>query len=107
MVGTLRDVKIPQLRNVKKLSTTALLIVVLATPSLWLMLAVPPLWRNSDAYVQTVYPPGAGTILAHGPLYCTLSRVPLWFGYLISGAGPAVGLGHFINGAVELFLRGN
>ncbi len=97
IVGTLRDVNIPQLRSVKKLSATALLIVVLATPSFWLMLAVPPLWRNSDAYVQTVYPPSAGTILAHGPLYCTLSRVPLWFGYLISGTGPAVGLGDFIN----------
>ena len=95
MVGTLRDMK-PQLRNVKKLVATALPIVVLATPSFWLMLAVPPLWRVSDAYVQTVYPPGAATILAHGPLYCTLSRVPLWFGYLMSGAGPAVGLGHFI-----------
>lgn len=94
MVGTLRDAK-PQLRNVKKLVATALPIVVLATPSFWLMLAVPPLWRVSDAYVQTVYPPGAATILAHGPLYCTLSRVPLWFGYLMSGAGP-VGLGHFI-----------
>jgi hypothetical protein len=29
-------------------------------------------------------------------MYCTLSRIPLWIGYLISGAGPAESLGHFI-----------
>ncbi len=80
----------------RKLAATALPLVVLATPSFWLMLAVPPLWRDVDAYNQTVLPPGMVTILAHGPLYCTLSRIPLWFGYLSSGAGPAVSLGHFI-----------
>jgi len=36
------------------------------------------------------------TILVHAPLYCTLSRIPLWFGYLISGSGPVESLGHFI-----------
>ena len=60
------------------------------------MLAVPPLWRDVDAYNQTVLPPGLVTILLHAPLYCTLSRVPLWLGYLVSGAGPAVSLGYFI-----------
>jgi hypothetical protein len=60
------------------------------------MLSVPPLWRSVDAYNQTVRPPGLVTILLHGPLYCTLSRVPLWIGYLISGSGPAESLGHFI-----------
>ena len=65
-------------------------------PSLWLIFSTPPLWRDSDAYVQTVFPLNAGTILKHAPLYCLLSRVPLWLGYLTSGGGPAVGLGHFI-----------
>ena len=51
---------------------------------------MPPLWKDVDAYNQTVRPPGLVTILLHGPLYCTLSRVPLWFGYLISGSGPAL-----------------
>jgi hypothetical protein len=60
------------------------------------MFSVPPLWRGVDAYNQTVRPPGMVTILLHAPLYCTLSRVPLWFGYLISGAGPVESLGHFI-----------
>ena len=60
------------------------------------MLSVPPLWRGVDAYNQTVRPPGLVTILLHAPLYCTLSRVPLWFGYLISRSGPAESLGYFI-----------
>ena len=82
--------------EVRKFFASALPLLLLAAPSLWLMAVVPPLWRDADAYVQTVFPPGASTILSHGPLYCTLSRLPLWFGYLISGAGPAVSLGHFI-----------
>jgi hypothetical protein len=82
--------------EVRKFFASALPLLLLAAPSLWLMAVVPPLWRDADAYVQTVFPPGASTILSHGPLYCTLSRLPLWFGYLISGAGPVVSLGHFI-----------
>jgi hypothetical protein len=85
-----------ELRWLKKMAATAAPLLILAVPSLWLIAAVPPLWRDADAYVQTVYPPGRPTILKHGPLYCTLSRVPLWFGYLISRAGPPVRLGHFI-----------
>jgi hypothetical protein len=85
-----------QSHKVRKVFATALPLLFLAAPSFWLMAVVPPLWRDSDAYVQTVYPPDALTILSHGPLYCRLSRVPLWFGYLISRAGPAVWLGHFI-----------
>jgi hypothetical protein len=80
----------------KSVSMTALPALFLAAPSFWLLSRVPPLWRDVDAYVQTVYPPGALTILLHAPLYCALSRIPLWFGYLISRAGPLVGFGHFI-----------
>src|SRR2546423_11190489 len=95
MVGILRDVNVSQLRNMRKLPATALPLVILATPSLWLMLTVPPLWRDVDAYNQTVLPPGMVTILLHAPLYCTLSRVPLWLGYLASGE-PAASFCHFI-----------
>jgi hypothetical protein len=86
----------PGSRNVRTIIATALPLIVLAIPSFWLMFAVSPLWRDVDAYNQTVRPPGMVTILLHAPLYCTLSRVPLWFGYLISGTGPADSLGHFI-----------
>jgi hypothetical protein len=96
MTGELRSIDKPKSRDVRKLVATALPLLFLAAPSLWLMVCVPPLWRGVDAYNQTTLPPGMVTILLHGPLYCTLSHVPLWFGYLVSGAGPAVSLGHFI-----------
>ena len=83
-------------RKIRKFAAATVPFLFLTIPSLWLMLSVPPLWRAVDAYNQTVRPPGLVTILLHGPLYCTLSRVPLWFGYLISGSGPAESLGHFI-----------
>lgn len=92
----MRNLGEPKSRNVGTIVATALPLIVLAIPSFWLMFAVPPLWRDVDAYNQTVRPPGMVTILLHAPLYCTLSRIPLWFGYLISGAGPAESLGHFI-----------
>jgi len=96
MAGDLRSKDKPESRNITKVIATALPLLFLAIPSLWLMFSVPPLWRGVDAYNQTVRPPGMVTILLHGPLYCTLSRVPLWFGYLITGSGPAESLGHFI-----------
>jgi hypothetical protein len=86
----------PGSRNIRKFAAAILPLLFLATPSLWLMLSVPPLWRSVDAYNQTVRPLGLVTILVHAPLYCTLSRIPLWLGYLASGAGPVVSLGHFI-----------
>ena len=96
MPGDVRNIDKPESRNITKVVAMALPPLFLAMPSLWLMLSVPPLWRGVDAYNQTVRPPGMVTILLHAPLYCTLSRVPLWFGYLLSGAGPVESLGHFI-----------
>ena len=96
MAGPLPGIDKPESRNIRKFAATILPFLVLTTPSLWLLLLVPPLWRGVDAYNQTVLPPGLVTILHHGPLYCALSRVPLWFGYLISRSGPAESLGYFI-----------
>lgn len=94
--GRLQSANKSEVRGSRKTVATAVLLLILALPSLWLIFSTPPLWRDSDAYVQTVYPLNAGTILAHAPLYCILSRVPLWLGYLTSEAGPMVRLGHFI-----------
>jgi len=79
-----------------RLSASTVPFAVVMIPSIWMLIRIPPLWKDVDAYNQTVRPPGLVTILLHGPLYCTLSRVPLWFGYLISGSGPAESLGYFI-----------
>jgi hypothetical protein len=96
MAGGLPSIDKPESRSIRRFAATTLPFLLLTIPSLWLMWSVPPLWRGVDAYNQTVRPPGLVTILLNGPLYCTLSRVPLWFGYLISGSGPAESLGHFI-----------
>jgi len=80
--------------RLRDLPQTAFPVVILALPSLWILFNLPPLWRDVDAYVQTTYPPAPQTILLHGPLYCTLSRMPLWLGYLASG-GRFVWAGHF------------
>src|SRR5437016_4488501 len=85
-----------ELRWLKKMAATAAPLLILAVPSLWLIAAVPLLFHDVDGYVETVFPLYANTILLHGPLYCILSRVPLWLGYLTSGAGLAVRLSHFI-----------
>jgi len=56
---------------------------VLFAPSIWMLSAIPPLWRGVDSYVQVTQPPGTGTILQWGPLYCFVARIPLCFGYAI------------------------
>jgi hypothetical protein len=61
----------------------AILLAITLTPSIWMLSAIPPLWRDVDAYVQLTQPPGFETILRYGPLYCFIARVPLYFGFAI------------------------
>src|SRR6266403_3861478 len=66
-----------------KFFASFVLFAVLVTPSIWMLSVIPPLWRDLDAYVQVTQPPGPGTILQYGPLYCFIARIPLYLGYVI------------------------
>src|SRR2546423_645936 len=76
------DRRIAQFVNLK--TTRAILkwlqVMILAAPSVWLLLTIDPFWRDSDAYCQVTLPPGPMTILQFSPLYCFGARVPLYIG---------------------------
>jgi hypothetical protein len=63
------------------LGAPSVLFAVLLTPSIWMLSVIPPLWRDIDAYAEVTQPPGPGTILLYGPLYCFAARIPLYLGY--------------------------
>lgn len=60
-----------------------LLALILGLPSLYCLLFIPPLWRDSDGFLQVFAKPGYLTILHWPPLYCFGARVPLLFGNLL------------------------
>ena len=52
----------------------------LALPSLYLLLAYPPLWKDVDAMGQLIWAEGWSNILHYPPLYCFSGRIPFWIG---------------------------
>ncbi|MFL6537656.1 MAG: hypothetical protein ACJ8JD_05695, partial [Chthoniobacterales bacterium] len=63
------------------MAAAALVLAILCAPSLWMLRAVPPLWKDIDAYLQVTEPPNVPTILQYAPLYCFSARLPLYVGY--------------------------
>jgi hypothetical protein len=52
----------------------------LSLPSLYLLLAYPPLWKDVDALGQLIWRAGWANILHYPPLYCFTGRIPFWIG---------------------------
>jgi hypothetical protein len=67
----------------RKSARSIILLIILLAPSIWMIWAIPPLWRDIDGYVQITGPPRGPTILGYAPLYCFLARFPLYLGYVI------------------------
>jgi hypothetical protein len=59
-------------------------LLLFASVSLWLLLSVPPLWRDFDAMVQVTGRPDDMTILHYPALYPALSRAHVWVAEIIS-----------------------
>jgi hypothetical protein len=70
----------------------------LSLPSLYVLLAYPPIWKDVDALGQLIWQAGWGNILHYPPLYCFTGRIPFWLGdsvlALLSGQ-PLPGLNLF------------
>ena len=59
---------------------SVLLLLCLFAPSAWMIVNIPPLWRDADAYNQVVQPPLTATYWGHGAAYCYLAKLPLFLG---------------------------
>jgi len=71
---------------------------------------IPPLWRDSDAYLQVTEDPVVATFWGHGPAYCYAARVPLFLGAQwerwqgTEGASHETGTSHLTNTGIWLLV---
>jgi hypothetical protein len=63
-----------------------LLLLLLALPSVYLFCAVPPLWRDSDAFYQVATKFEFLTVLHWPPLYCFCARLPFLLATILDGS---------------------
>jgi len=66
--------------------------MILASPSLYFLIFVPPLWRDYDGFVQIATKIGFLTVLHFPPFYCFVARIPLFVGSLLDGTAFSSGL---------------
>ncbi|MGI9088280.1 MAG: hypothetical protein ACR2HH_11155 [Chthoniobacterales bacterium] len=90
----------PKQNKIARWFAGAGLIAILFAPSLWMLAAIPPLWKDVDAYVQVTDAPGIATILHYEPVYCFAARIPLFVGNLfdcLRAGAPLPGFDFFAN----------
>jgi len=61
--------------------------IVLSIPSIYMLSAYPPLWKDVDALGQLVAPASVINILHYPPLYCFLGRIPFLITSWLAGIG--------------------
>jgi hypothetical protein len=88
----------------------AVLLLCLLAPSAWMIVTVPPLWRDVDAYIQLTQDPRITTFWGHAPAYGYLAKVPLFLGEQwerwrgIAVANPESGLSTLTDTGVWLLI---
>ena len=76
----------PSRMNKSRVLLPALLLILLALPSVYLFCSVPPLWRDSDAFYQVATKFEFLTVLHWPPLYCFCARLPFLLATLLDGS---------------------
>jgi hypothetical protein len=61
--------------------------IPLSIPSIYMLCAYPPLWKDVDALGQLLAPASALNILHYPPLYCFLARIPFLITSWLAGVG--------------------
>jgi hypothetical protein len=70
--------------RLQEITVAFIVLVIVALPSIFFLLAVPPLWRDCDGFYQLATKPNLLQVLHWPPLYCFLGRIPLLLGDLLS-----------------------